>query len=345
MITKGMFTVIGSWPFTDVDKITNIIKDNFIDIPAWPQLPKLNFFENMYVQYSEGLPCVVIDEKNEKIFFETSGDLLLPIQTVYENFLNENYDYFKISERYARGLYNFKNKFSGSTRIKLVKGQTLGPISLSLTLTDETKKLIFYNEQLSDAILKSCICKSIWQAKFLKEFADNVIIFLDEPYLVSFGSAFINISREQVINALNEIIDKLHELDIITGVHCCGNTDWSILIDSNVDILNFDAYTYSNSIMLYPEKINKFLSEKNKFLAWGIVPTLEEKIFSENSESIFEKLILLQKKLSLLGVDKKLITEKTIITPSCGTGSLSEQAAERVVELLKSVSNLYKKFE
>ena len=342
MIKTGTFTSVGSWPYTDVNKAVDLILENFKDLPAWPQLPKTSFYENMYVQYCEGLPCIKIDSKNEKIYFDTSQDILQPIQQVYENYLTENFEYFKISEKYAKGLHDFKRRIKKRGKLPIVKGQTLGPVSLGLTLTDENKRLILYNEQMADAIVKTCLCKAVWQAKFLQEIADKVVIFIDEPYLVSFGSAYVNITREQIISMLNEIIDKLQELDVITGVHCCGSTDWSILMDTNVDIINFDAYSYSDSLMLYPGKIDTFLS-KNKYLAWGIIPTSEDKIFFETPESLYEKLLIKQDELASTGVDKNNILNKTIITPACGTGSLSEKAADRVIELLKNVSELYKK--
>ena len=341
MIEKGTITAVGSWPYINVDNTVDLILENFKDLPAWPQLPKTAFYENMYVQYSEGLPCIVIDAKKEKIHFDTSQDILSPIQMVYENYLAENYDYFAISEKYAKGLYAFKRRIQQKSKIPMVKGQTVGPISLGLTLTDENKKLILYNEQMADAIVKTCVCKAVWQAKFLKEIADKVVIFIDEPYLVSFGSAYVNITRNQIITMLNEIIDKLHGLDVITGVHCCGSTDWSILMDTNIDIINFDAYLYSDSLMLYSEKVNDFLI-KNKYIAWGIIPTFEEKIFSESPESLYDKLIMKQEELVSKGVDRDNIINKTIITPACGVGSLSEKAADKVLELLKKVSEIYK---
>ncbi len=342
MIKTGTFTAVGSWSYTDVNKAVDLILQNFKDLPAWPQLPKTDFYENMYVQYCEGLPCIKIDPENEKIYFDTSQDILEPIQQVYENYLTENYEYFKISEKYAKGLYDFKRKVLAKGKLSIVKGQTLGPVSLGLTLTDENKRLILYNEQIADAIVKTCVCKAVWQAKFLQEIADKVVIFIDEPYLVSFGSAYVNITRNQIITMLNEVIDKLHELDVITGVHCCGSTDWSILMDTNVDIINFDAYLYSDSLMIYSQKTDTFLS-KNKYLAWGIIPTSEDKIFSETPESLYEKLLIKQDELASTGVDKNNILNKTIITPACGTGSLSEKAADRVIELLKNVTELYKK--
>ncbi len=342
MIKTGTFTAVGSWSYKNVDKAVDSILGNFKDLPAWPQLPKTSFYENMYVQYCEGLPCIKIDLENEKIYFDTSKNILQPIQQVYENYLTENYEYFKISETYAKGLYDIKRKVLAKGKLSIVKGQTLGPVSLGLTLTDENKRLILYHEQIADAIVKTCVCKAVWQAKFLQEIAEQVVIFIDEPYLVSFGSAYVNITREQIITMLNEVIDKLHEHDVITGVHCCGSTDWSILMDTNIDIINFDAYLYSDSLMLYPEKVNDFL-RNDKYLAWGIIPTSEDKILSETPESLYEKLLIKQDELATTGVDKNNILNKTIITPACGTGSLSEKAADRVIELLKNVSELYKK--
>jgi methionine synthase II (cobalamin-independent) len=341
MIQKGAITSIGSWPQTDYNKIVNLIIENFKDLPSWPQLPKLGFHENMYVQYSEGLPSIVIEEKEEKIYFDTSKEIFSSIQTVYENFLSENYNFFAISEKYAKGLYIFKQTLQQKAKLKFVKGQTLGPISLGLSLTDENKRLILYNDQMSDAIVKSCVCKAVWQAKFLSEIAEKVVIFIDEPYLVSYGSAYINITRDQVISMLNEIIDKLHELNVLTGVHCCGNTDWSLLTDTNVDIINFDAYEFFDGFMLYPDQINKFLGQ-NKYIAWGIIPTKEEKIFSETPESLFAKLKNQQQILAGKGVDINNLEKNAIITPSCGTGSLSESASEKAIELLVKVSGLYR---
>lgn len=140
---------------------------------------------------------------------------------------------------------------------------------------------------------------------------------------------------------LNEIIDPLHKIGVVTGIHCCGNTDWSILTDTNVDIINFDAYDYSDGIMLYPEKINGFL-KSGKYLAWGIVPTSEEKIGKETANSLLENLVKKQEKLATLGVEKDKITNNIILTPSCGTGSLSETASEKIVKVLKELSELYK---
>jgi hypothetical protein len=342
MFPKGTPTVIGSWPFTDAAKTSALILDTLSALPSWPQLPRTGFLENMYVQFSEGMPRVVVDAAAGKIHFDTAGDFFPEIQAVYEDFLAGKLDRFAISRSYARGLFGLKEAAAKKGRLSAVKGQLIGPVSFGLTVTDQDKKLIIYNEQLADAILKACVAKAAWQVLFLKDVADTVVVFIDEPYLVSFGSAYVSLGREQVVGMLGEVVDRIHEMGGLAGIHCCGSTDWSLLTDTNVDIINFDAYDYWESLMLYPAQISAFLRKgAEKRLAWGIVPTAEEKVAGETAEGLLSKLRGRQGKLASLGVDAGLVEERTILTPACGMGTVSEKTAYRILDLLGGLARLY----
>ena len=209
-------------------------------------------------------------------------------------------------------------------------------MSFGLTVTDENKRSALYNEGLVDSIVKCCAMKAVWQIERLKKFGKDVIIFIDEPYLSSFGSAFVNVSREQVINYINEVIDSIHEYGGIAGVHCCGNTDWSILMDTRVNIINFDAYDYFQGMALYPDNLRNFFG-KNGVLAWGIVPT-SEKIQNESTDSIFKDFENKIDVLSQKGFDREELLDRCLITPSCGMGSLSMDLSDKVLEILSEIS-------
>jgi len=170
----------------------------------------------------------------------------------------------------------------------------------------------------------------------VKASAQPIIMFIDEPYLVSVGSSFVSIKKEDVIKQLNEIISAIHKEGAFAGVHCCGNTDWSILLDTDIDILNFDAYDYLDALLLYPDRLKKFFA-KGGVAAPGIVPT-SEKIEQETSEKLSEKLKAYVDKLAAKGIDKELITKNSIITPSCGCGSLPEELTEIVLSYIKKIS-------
>jgi methionine synthase II (cobalamin-independent) len=158
------------------------------------------------------------------------------------------------------------------------------------------------------------------------------IIFFDEPSLSSFGSAFSGLNREDVIHSLNECFDAVKGFK---GIHCCGNTDWSVLLSTNVDILSFDAYGYLGTLSLYPKELKTFL-ERGGLLAWGIVPT-SEAILKEDAESLFNRFKEEVKILSKKGIDPALL-QRAILTPSCGTASLPIHLAERACELTAEVS-------
>lgn len=53
-------TAIGSMPHKDPQAACRQVLDSLRDIPAWPQLPKRGFRENMYAQYSQGFPGVLM---------------------------------------------------------------------------------------------------------------------------------------------------------------------------------------------------------------------------------------------------------------------------------------------
>jgi methionine synthase II (cobalamin-independent) len=163
-----------------------------------------------------------------------------------------------------------------------------------------------------------------------------VIIFVDEPYLSSFGSAFINLNREQVLQYLGEVIGAIHQEGALAGVHCCGNTDWTLLIDAGVDIINFDACEYFQGLTLYGDQVKLYLSHGG-LLAWGIVPTSPQvaKFTADELQSSFvEKVGILAKK----GISKEVLYRQSLLTPSCGMGTLSVEIAEKVLSLLSEVS-------
>jgi hypothetical protein len=43
-------------------------------------------------------------------------------------------------------------------------------------------------------------------------------------------------------------------------------------------------------------------------------------------------------RLAALGIDKKLIIKQAVVTPSCGTGSMDTEDAEKVFDMLNKLS-------
>ncbi len=336
---KGAPTAIGSLPFTNPDEAADLMLDNLKEIPAWPQLPKRSFKENMYAQYSEGFPAVELDEKEERIHFNTSH--IEKLEEFYQKYLDQDLEYFKISQDYAAGLYSFLDKVQ--TRAKkpeILKGQVTGPISFGLTVRDENNKAIIYNEQFADVIVKGLSMKARWQESVFKKSSSQskTIIFFDEPYLVSLGSAFVALDEKTVLKFLDECFAAVEGL---SGIHVCGGTDWDLIMQTKVDIIHFDAYEFFESMTLYPDQLNEFL-ERGGILDWGITPHASKNIEAESADSLFKQLSEKINKMETIGVDEKKLLEQSIIAPSCGAGSLSGVNAKKALTLTKDVSELFR---
>src|SRR4030043_373787 len=98
-------TIIGSMPHTDPKKACALITRYLKDIPTWPQLPRKSFLENMYVQYSEGFPGVVVE--NNRIYVDTAKDYTKSLEELYAAYLENNDAKFPLGREYAAGLYAF----------------------------------------------------------------------------------------------------------------------------------------------------------------------------------------------------------------------------------------------
>ena len=339
-------TIIGSLPYTDAHRAIEMILKYVPELPAWPQLPKLPH-EDMMTQFTEGLPGFV--ERDGRTYFDTSAPSFdEELLEFYEKYIaasefgdQQALEHFRISQGYASGLYEFLAHHNLPGAIA-VKGQITGPITLGTTLTDQDLQCAYYDNRLRESMVKSLAMKARWQIQQLRRHSLPVIIFIDEPSMRYFGSSeFVGISREDVIQDLNEIIQVIHDEGCIAGIHCCGNTDWSVIIATEIDILSHDSYEFFDKLMLYVNELKGFI-DRGGIIALGITPTLQaDKLPSETVDSLVSRLEGYLEKLEGRGIAADRVLRQSLITPSCGMRGLSEEMALRALELTRDVSKQF----
>ena len=211
-------TAVGSFPHTDAHNLVDRIFSRFTEMPVWPQLPVRDWLESMYVQYSEGLPGAVVDRKEQRIFFRCDSDFQAGLERFYQAVIEEDVERFAMTPDYALGLNLFLDALSRQgERRKWVKGQVTGPFSFAMTVTDEEKRSIAYNPELYEVAVQGLAMKARWMARRLKQAADNAVVVLDEPYLCSFGSAFVNVPRSDVMAAIEGAVEAIHKEGALAG--------------------------------------------------------------------------------------------------------------------------------
>ncbi|MGD0355649.1 MAG: methionine synthase [Dehalococcoidia bacterium] len=324
-----MATMIGSVPYADADTGCARIENFLQNIPAWPQLPMRSNLENMYIQYSEGFPGITIDGQKITVVPGFNFDQLLG--QVFTDAVEGNSDKYGITREYAAGLYCAA---SHGWEHAFVKGQITGPISWGLCVTDKAGRGIIYDELLAEAVVKFLKLKAAWMEKFLSKAARQTLIFVDEPYLASLGSAFVSLSNEQVFSSIAEVLSGIQGLK---GVHCCGGTDWPLLLKLPIDVLSFDAYNYLDSLLCYRSEVVSFIKGGGS-IAWGIVPNDADILIKETPSSLYDRFNAAIAQFAVDGLTVEEIAASSLITPTCGLASLTPGKADEALFLLKILS-------
>jgi hypothetical protein len=306
-------------PQVDPKEACSIVAKYLPALPAWPQLPIRSHLENMYAQFSEGFPGIVLE--GAKVYVERSAQFDSQLEQLYNAASEDNTDDYGISAEYAAGLHAFLAL--RERHPSMVKGQVTGPITWGLCVTDREQRGILYDDLLAEALARFLRLKAMWQESFLSQISPNTIIFVDEPYLTSLGTAFVSVPNEQVTTLLEEVFSGIKGLK---GLHCCGSTDWSLLLKSSTDILSFDAYNYADSLSCYPAEVKSFL-ERGGSIAWGIIPNSEEASAKESVASLYDRLGEAMAPFTREGIPFKQLIAQGLLTPSCTLASMSSEAA------------------
>jgi hypothetical protein len=318
---KYLATGVGSVPYAGAQEAVESVLQNFgRQIPFWPQLSRRSFCENMYVQFTENLPGIRVDEARKSVWVDTgSDDYLTKFEECFHKIQTFDTDYFSISRPYAEGLYVLTERLTAAGWDGWVKAQIIGPVSLGLTLCDQDKKPIVYNLELFEMLGGFLAMKSAWLARHLRPNSrTRVIIFIDEPYLVAVGTSQCSLPKEMITEKIDQVVCEIHKEGALAGLHCCGNTDWEMVLGTQIDILNFDAYGYFDKFLLYDKAVAEFL-KRGGVPALGIVPNTEDILKPGILERLWE--VLLER--------KDILANGALVTTSCGCSALSPELTQK----------------
>ncbi len=301
-----------------------------VDIPFWPQLPKLSFHEDMYVQAMEYFPGVVIDEDRLYVYIDTNR-FLKEITQYLE--LENDPSAFVLSEKFSPVYQRFLSLDLAS--YIAVRGQIISPVSLTLKIVDENGKPIVYNDEMRAFVYAFIQKKLNAQYAQLRLRNANAFVWIDDPGLEFVFNAMCGYNN---VKAKEELTDFFDSVDGPRGVHLCGRPDWDFLLSLNVEILSFNAYAFGDIFVTY-DRVKGFL-EKGNIISWGIVPTYFEEFLNEDTLTLAGKLESMWTTLERKGVDRELILQNSLLAPAtCNLMNPDKTSTvEKSFELLTSVS-------
>ena len=341
-------TLIGSLPHTDPERAVELVLNHLDEIPIFPELPRRGLLEEMIGSHTQGLPGLVIDRRRNRLYVDTSRDLSQQLATFYERVMEADdtgaLDGFAVDSEHLSALEPAASAIERAVAKRegpfpLVKVHIPGPITFQLGLEDHEGRQLYYDETFADVLLRQIEMQARWLVRRFRPYGEKVLIFLDEAALAAFGSSgYIGVLREDVVDRLRRTVQGIRkEPDTIVGIHVCGGTDWPMVIEAGFDMLNFDAFSYSSAFLAYARQIQKFL-QKGGLVAWGMVPSSHH-IDDTVADELYARIVEMVDEVAAAGdLGREEILARSVLTPSCGLGTLTERRAERALELLDDLA-------
>ncbi len=312
-------TAMAVMPHRDAEQALKLALS--LDIPFWPQLPKLSYYEDMYVQASEHFPGIVLDLEKRTLRFSLEK-FIDEFEETMGHF--QEADYFDISETYSVVYHRFlQMDLSGRAAIR---GQLEGPISFGMNVLDQDGRSILFNDSVRPFMLEVMAKRVNVQLHRLQQLNANAFMYIDEPGLQFLFSALSGYGDQAAKKDLENFFSMIERP---RGIHLCGNPDWDFLLSLDLDILSLDVYTNGEIFASYAPSIKKFL-DRGGVLSFGIVPTNFEPFARENGESLERRLVGLWNLLQGKGIDLEFLLSQSLLSPA--TCCLVNPDGEKTVE-------------
>jgi hypothetical protein len=322
-------TAMAVMPHKDADRALDLALS--LDIPFWPQLPHLSYYEDMYVQAAEHFPGILLDVEKRTLRFSMEK-FISEFEETMAHF--EEPDYFDVSQAYSAVYHRFL-EMDLSDR-PAVRGQLEGPISFGLNVLDQDQRPILFDDNIRPFMFEFMSKRINVQLSRLKQMNPNAFMYVDEPGLQFLFSA---LSGYDSTKAKSELESFFSMIDRPRGIHLCGNPDWDFLLNLDLDILSMDIYQNGEIFSSYSGSIKRFL-DRGGVLAWGIVPTNFEPFETENINTLESRLAEIWNVLTDKGIDREYLISKSLISPAtcCLVNPDGEKTVEDAFKVLTKLS-------
>lgn len=298
-------TAMAVMPHRQVDAALELALS--LDVPFWPQLPHVNYREDMYVQAAEHFPGMVVDMEARRLWFSRER-FMEELEPAMEHL--EDPPWWDITPDYSVVYHSFLERdLAGRPAIR---GQLEGPVSFGLAVKDEDDVPILFDDTVRPLLFEVMARRVNVQLARLKEKNPNAFMFIDEPGLQFVFSALSGYSDTK---AFDDLATFFALAERPRGVHLCGNPDWDFLLRQDMDVLSLDVYSNGEVFVSYARAIQKFLDRGGR-LVWGLVPTGSEPFAAEDEEALMTRLLGLWDALAAKGIDRELLLARSMLSPA-----------------------------
>ncbi len=294
----GTPSSVGSLPHGDTDVAAALSLALHPELPAAPQLPRRSPAEGMLAQVTAGMPGV-------RVLPDGCG-----LQVDRSCVATGDEDAGLDPNAWA-GTLTFLRAAAAAGHCGPVKLQVTGAVTLGLALS-AAGLLPSDAFSLAGAVVAGRVRALRREAaRVLPE--SRLVIVLDEPGLTAYPASGFPLGAEETTDLLSGTLAAVGR-NAVAGIHCCGATDWPMVLRAGPDLLSLPVEVVSEEGI---GGLAMFL-DRGGWVAWGAVPTTQP--LGNCDEVYWRNLNSLWGDLARNGCDPMLLRLQSIITPACGLG-------------------------
>lgn len=305
----GTPTAIGSLPHHDSVDAVAFVLEHLPELPAAPSLPARDPREAMIAQAAWGITGVEVGVDGSLTVDPSALDPEAPLGDP------------TLSGPPFVTLQTFLAAVAGRT--DALKVQLTGPVTLARALAAAGAEPAVAVAAAGTAVRARA--RALVDAVSAVAPDAPVIAFLDEPGLV--GGPPADLGDPETLTDLVSSALAAWESRAITGIHCCGASDWKTLLQAGPRILSAPV---GAGFILGAGAVAAFL-ERDGWIAWGAVPT--DRPLGDSVSHWWRQLSAQWCELVQAGCDPVRIRRQALVTPACGLAHHHVPQAERVLEL------------
>jgi hypothetical protein len=329
-------TGIGSLPHHNIDAALAFSFQ--MGLPFLPQIPIRNPWEFMIAQVLDGMPGIVT-EKDGSVTLD-SEVWLGRSHAFNERLLNA----FASMAR-PDAFVSFEPTSATSScwqpflweleerGVKTAKVQLAGPLTSQWVLRLKDGSNIDRHPEIASQIYRLVLARALAMTRRLQAGGIQPLIYFDEPALYGFTST--NPRHALGLQELKLLVQALRKEDVLVGLHCCSNTDWSAVLQLGLHYLSLDTGLSLKLLLSQSSnELEEFLSAGGR-LSLGVVPTSINDYTEVSSGKLLDELIYT---LSVAWAGKpsliKHVLSTSLFTPACGLALQSTSNAETILATL-----------
>lgn len=312
-VELGTPTGVGSLPHRDRDEAVAFVLAGLPELPALPSLPALDPREGMLAQAAWGLTGVAVGADGRLAVDPATLDPEAPLG-----------DAALTGAPFATW-QAFLAAVAGRTAP--LKVQLTGPVTLAVAL-----RRAGIVPELAVRIAGPAVrarSRALHDAVRAVAPEAPLVAVLDEPTLV--GGFPVELSDPETLIDLVSSALAFWEPHAVTGIHCCGETDWKALLQTGPRLLSVPV---GAGLPAGAGALAAFL-ERDGWIAWGAVPT--DRPLGDSASHWWRQLSAQWCELVRAGCDPVRIRCQALVTPACGLAGHRLPQAEHVLDLSRAV--------